>query len=163
MLNWELPQVPEPLRPLVYSLSRLIGDSQATMAALVNGRGDFSRAFELLNPTYVQAMTDKIRAEMQAYSAALREAGGRRTRQPAPTPKQQQPTEQTPAAPKPKRSGAKTKGQTAEPSQAEAPAGVSDKADPADVTNIDLFLEEEAKEPSSTESDAQTGQPGAEA
>lgn len=165
VLNWELPQVPEPLRPLVYSLSRLIGDSQATMAALMNGRGDFTRAFELLNPTYVQAMTDKIRVEMQAYSAALREAGGRRTRPAPPAPKQA--AEQPSSAPKPKRPNSKAKPQTtgstqpitppatAEPAASDGITG--DKEIPTSVTDIDLFLEEDSKKTSSTKPALQAG------
>lgn len=161
VLNWELPQVPEPLRPLVYSLSRLIGDSQAAMVALVNGRGDFTRAFELLNPTYVQGITDKIRAEMQAYSAALRDAGGRRPR-PVAQPQQKQAAEQPSAAPKSKRANQKAKPQAAAPAQAhdtkDASSGITGDKDAASgVTDIDLFLEDDPKGPASSEAAPASG------
>lgn len=76
-LQWVIPQVPDHLRSLVYSTSRLINEFQETLACLQNGRGDFVKAFTLLNPETMLEMVNRFGDEMQAYTQQLREANGR--------------------------------------------------------------------------------------
>jgi len=79
-LQWIVPVVPDHLRPLVYSTSRLINEFQETLACLQNGRGDFVKAFTLLNPENMLEMVNRFNDEMQAYTQQLREANGRLNR-----------------------------------------------------------------------------------
>lgn len=76
-LQWVVPQVPDHLRSLVYSTSRLINEFQETLACLQNGRGDFVKAFTLLNPETMLEMVNRFGDEMQTYTQQLREANGR--------------------------------------------------------------------------------------
>lgn len=76
-LNWVVPVVPDHLRPLVYSTSRLINEFQETLACLQNGRGDFVKAFTLLNPETMLEMVNRFSDEMQSYTQQLRDANGR--------------------------------------------------------------------------------------
>jgi len=79
-LQWIVPVVPDHLRPLVYSTSRLINEFQETLACLQNGRGDFVKAFTLLNPETMLEMVNRFNDEMQTYTQQLREANGRLNR-----------------------------------------------------------------------------------
>ena len=117
-LQWELPQVPEHLRPLVYETSRLIFECQSALGALVQGRGDFTRALGLLNPAAVQEMTNRFRTEMQEYTNQLRAASGRIRRNTAPAGSRKASEEPKPttapspvSAPKPKRASSRSKAQ----------------------------------------------------
>lgn len=76
-LNWVVPVVPDHLRPLVYSTSRLINEFQETLTCLQNGRGDFVKAFTLLNPETMLEMVNRFSDEMQTYTQQLRDANGR--------------------------------------------------------------------------------------
>lgn len=76
-LQWVIPQVPEHLRTLVYSTSRLIAEFQETLVCLQHGRGDFVKAFTLLNPENMLEMVNRFSTEMQNYTQQLRDANGR--------------------------------------------------------------------------------------
>lgn len=76
-LQWVVPVVPEHLRVLVYATSRLINEFQETLACLQNGRGDFAKAFTLLNPENMLEMVNRFGDEMQTYTQQLRDANGR--------------------------------------------------------------------------------------
>ncbi|MDR1242227.1 MAG: hypothetical protein LBM00_05530 [Deltaproteobacteria bacterium] len=76
-LQWVIPSVPDHLRPLVYSTSRLINEFLETLACLKNGKGDFVKAFTLLNPDNMLGMVNRFNDEMQTYTQQLREANGR--------------------------------------------------------------------------------------
>ena len=140
-LNWELPQVPEHLRPLIYETSRLIFECQSALAALVQGRGDFTRALTLLNPAAIQEMADRFRAELQNYSTQLREASGRMRRPAAPPPNRRRGAEPTPPA-EPAAPAAPAKAKKATPRskpQAEpvtAPAQEETRPDPAVTSDL---------------------------
>lgn len=86
-LQWVIPQVPDHLRSLVYSTSRLISEFQETLVCLQNGRGDFVKAFSLLNPETMLEMVNRFGDEMQAYTQQLREANGRFNRSSAQRPR----------------------------------------------------------------------------
>ena len=77
-LRWELPQVPSPLRPVVYSLSHLASQLQFATQNLTNGRGDYSRLYPLLAPEQLQEVVTIVRAPLVTYATRLREAMGRR-------------------------------------------------------------------------------------
>jgi hypothetical protein len=76
-LQWVVPAVPDHLRPLVYSTSRLINEFLETLACLKNGKGDFVKAFTLLNPDNMLEMVNRFNEEMQTYTQQLRDANGR--------------------------------------------------------------------------------------
>jgi hypothetical protein len=76
-LRWVIPQVPDHLRTLVYSTSRLIAEFQETLGCLQHGRGDFVKAFTLLNPETMLEMVNRFSTEMQTYTQQLRDANGR--------------------------------------------------------------------------------------
>lgn len=98
-LVWELPLVPAPLRPLVTSLSRLIEEFHASVNSMLNGRGDYSRAFELMNPAVMEELTNRLRAELIQYTGELRQASGRvrreRPARPAPVQPDAEPAPET--------------------------------------------------------------------
>ena len=81
-LRWELPQVPSPLRPVVYSLSHLASQLQSATQALSNGRGDYARLYPLLAPEQLQQMAGTVRTPLYDYAMRLREASGRRETRP---------------------------------------------------------------------------------
>jgi hypothetical protein len=76
-LQWVIPVVPDHLRLLVYSISRLINEFLETLSCLKNGKGDFVKAFTLLNPDNMLEMVNRFTDEMQTYTQQLREANGR--------------------------------------------------------------------------------------
>ena len=76
-LNWVVPAVPDHLRHLVYSTSRLINEFQETLECLKNGRGDFVKVFALLNPENMLEMVNRFSTEMDNYTQQLRDANGR--------------------------------------------------------------------------------------
>lgn len=77
-LHWELPLVPSPLRPVVFSLSHLAAQLQSATQNLTNGRGDYARLYPLLAPEQLQQVVGIVRTPLQDYAARLREAMGRR-------------------------------------------------------------------------------------
>lgn len=79
-LRWVIPQVPDHLRTLVYSTSRLINEFQETLVCLQHGRGDFVKVFTLLNPETMLEMINRFSEEMQNYTQQLRDANGRFSR-----------------------------------------------------------------------------------
>lgn len=77
-LHWELPVVPSPLRPVVYSLSHLAAQLQSATQNLTNGRGDYARLYPLLAPDQLLQMVGTVRTPLYDYAMRLREASGRR-------------------------------------------------------------------------------------
>ena len=77
-LHWELPLVPSPLRPVVFSLSHLAAQLQSATQNLTNGRGDYARLYPLLAPEQLLQMVGTVRTPLYDYAMRLREASGRR-------------------------------------------------------------------------------------
>ena len=82
-LRWELPQVPSPLRPVVYSLSHLASQLQSATQALSNGRGDYARLYPLLAPEQLQQMAGTVRTPLYDYAMRLRGFGSQGNPPPA--------------------------------------------------------------------------------
>ncbi len=75
--QWVIPQVPDHLKPLVYSTSRFIREFQETLVSLQHGRGDFVKVFSLLNPDNMLEMVKRFQQEMDSFTDQLRDANGR--------------------------------------------------------------------------------------
>lgn len=85
-LRWELPLVPLPLRPVVYTLSHLASQIQSATRGLTTGRGNYALLYPLLSPEQMQSVVEQVRPPLMGYTSRLRAAQGWRERRANTTP-----------------------------------------------------------------------------